>query len=206
MESKGEPDHFLEILENLEILEILEIPSSEETPFVMTPFSCPGYETKNGQDWRSFSESSTLIVASSMGMMTSMSHQEVEAALYGRYKGATPEYRQHARMLRQRIRTFTLKSGTTEWNNRPSPVEQVFFKGALDKQNVASLRHSLIRKSFAAERREFAYEKHGFVRKRLYVKPPFKLDRVSFPIPTFTWARHFASSLGACDSLVFSPL
>ena len=26
VESKGEPDHFLEILENLEILEILEIP------------------------------------------------------------------------------------------------------------------------------------------------------------------------------------
>ena len=41
VESKGESDHLLEILDNLEILENLEIPPFTETPFRDDPFSVP---------------------------------------------------------------------------------------------------------------------------------------------------------------------
>ena len=44
LENKGKSGENLEIPENLEILEILRDSSSEKTPFVMTPFSCPERE------------------------------------------------------------------------------------------------------------------------------------------------------------------
>ena len=44
MESRGESDHFLEILENLEETGDSRDSSSEKTPFVMTTFAGPeGY-------------------------------------------------------------------------------------------------------------------------------------------------------------------